>query len=119
VILAGDAAGLVDPLTGEGIAYAIESGALAAQAVADWLAAGEAGDLTGRYVAGLAGIHASLTASNRLAASMHNRFVPAALKRHLVAQERVQRKFFAILGGAAESTDLAKFNLARFLLLKR
>ena len=35
------------------------------------------------------------------------------------SQERVQRKFFAILGGTAESTDLAKFNLARYLLLRR
>lgn len=32
VLLAGDAAGLVDPLTGEGIAYALESGALAVEA---------------------------------------------------------------------------------------
>lgn len=33
VLLAGDAAGLVDPITGEGIAYAIKSGQLAAEAV--------------------------------------------------------------------------------------
>ena len=119
VILAGDAAGLVDPLTGEGIAYAIESGALAADAVADWLGQAKAGDLTTRYVSGLAQIHASLAASNHLAATMHARFVPAFVKRRLVAQPRVQRKFFAILGGQAESTDLAKFNLLRYLLLSR
>jgi len=119
VILAGDAAGLVDPLTGEGIAYAIESGALAADAVAGWLGQAKAGDLTARYVRGLAQIHASLAASNHLAATMHARFVPAFVKRRLVAQARVQRKFFAILGGQAESTDLAKFNLLRYLLLPR
>ena len=33
VLLAGDAAGLVDPVTGEGITYAIRSGQLAAQAL--------------------------------------------------------------------------------------
>ena len=119
VILAGDAAGLVDPLTGEGIAYAIESGAMAANAVADWLAEAAPGDLTARYATGLTQMHAALAASNHLAAVMHRWFVPALLKRRLVAQERVQRKFFAILGGTAESTDLAKFNLARFVLLKR
>ena len=119
VILAGDAAGLVDPLTGEGIAYAIESGALAAGKVADWLAGGKAGDLTEDYTAGLAGMHAALAASNHLASVMHQRLVPAFVKRKLVSQERVQRKFFAILGGTAESTDLAKFNLARYLLLRR
>ena len=35
VLFAGDAAGVVDPMTGEGIAQALESGVLAAHAVAD------------------------------------------------------------------------------------
>jgi flavin-dependent dehydrogenase len=35
VLLAGDAAGLADPLTGEGITAALESGAMAARAVLD------------------------------------------------------------------------------------
>ena len=35
VLLAGDAAGLVEPVTGEGIAFAIRSGRLAAQAIID------------------------------------------------------------------------------------
>lgn len=39
VLLAGDAAGLVDPITGEGIAYAMKSGALAAEAAAEAIAA--------------------------------------------------------------------------------
>jgi geranylgeranyl reductase family protein len=34
ILLAGDAAGLVNPLTGEGIRYAIQSGRLAAEAIA-------------------------------------------------------------------------------------
>jgi flavin-dependent dehydrogenase len=33
ILLAGDAAGLVDPITGEGIAYAMQSGAYAAQSI--------------------------------------------------------------------------------------
>jgi len=37
-LLAGDAAAAADPLFGEGIAYAMASGAAAAQAVADWQA---------------------------------------------------------------------------------
>ena len=36
-ILAGEAAGLVNPLTGEGIDYALESGKIAAQHVESWL----------------------------------------------------------------------------------
>lgn len=38
VVLAGDAAATADPLFGEGIAYAIVSGAAAAQTVVDWQA---------------------------------------------------------------------------------
>lgn len=40
VLLAGDAAGLVEPITGEGIAFAMQSGYFAAQAVLDAQASG-------------------------------------------------------------------------------
>lgn len=39
-LVCGDAAGLVDPLTAEGIQYAIESGTLAAEAAVDFLRSG-------------------------------------------------------------------------------
>lgn len=42
VLLAGDAAGLVSPASGEGIYYAMRSGELAADAVAEFLAQGQA-----------------------------------------------------------------------------
>ena len=48
-LLAGDAAGFVDPITGEGIGYAIESGAAAARAVAEALAAGAPDTAFSRY----------------------------------------------------------------------
>jgi geranylgeranyl reductase family protein len=47
VLFAGDAAQVVDPMTGEGIAQALESGALAARAVAT--APGDAADVRARY----------------------------------------------------------------------
>jgi flavin-dependent dehydrogenase len=40
-LLVGEAAGLVNPLTGEGIDYALESGRIAAQHAADMLARGD------------------------------------------------------------------------------
>lgn len=46
VLYVGDAAGVVDPMTGEGIAQALESGTLAAQAVA---AGGEPAAIRDRY----------------------------------------------------------------------
>jgi flavin-dependent dehydrogenase len=46
VLLAGDAAGLTNPVTGAGIASAVQSGTLAGRAAADWLA-GQADALDG------------------------------------------------------------------------
>jgi geranylgeranyl reductase family protein len=48
VLFVGDAAQVVDPMTGEGIAQALESGALAARAVAT-TATGDADDVRARY----------------------------------------------------------------------
>lgn len=50
-LLLGDAAGFVNPLTGEGIEFALESGAFAAEALAE---AAEAGDFSRRGLAGYA-----------------------------------------------------------------
>ena len=47
VLLAGDAAGVVAPASGEGIYYAMVGGQLAAQAAAEFLASGEARALAG------------------------------------------------------------------------
>jgi geranylgeranyl diphosphate/geranylgeranyl-bacteriochlorophyllide a reductase len=47
VVLAGDAAGVVAPASGEGIYYAMTGGRLAADAVAQFLATGEARALAG------------------------------------------------------------------------
>jgi geranylgeranyl reductase len=47
VLLAGDAAGVVAPASGEGIYYAMEGGRLAAEAVEDCLATGDSRALTG------------------------------------------------------------------------
>jgi len=50
IVLAGEAADLVDPLTGEGIYYALRSGELAGQAVAGFLHHGHSLDAYGRQV---------------------------------------------------------------------
>jgi len=60
VLLAGDAAGLVDPITGEGIALAMESGALAAQAAAQAIAAGAPDTALALYQPLVRPIHKSL-----------------------------------------------------------
>jgi flavin-dependent dehydrogenase len=66
-LLAGDAAGLVDPLSGEGIQNAFASGRLAAEAVAESLS-GAADDLSGYQRAVEREIEADLRVSIKLQA---------------------------------------------------
>ncbi|MGQ9513215.1 hypothetical protein [Thermodesulfitimonas sp.] len=73
VLLAGDAAGLADPFSGEGIFYALRSGLLAAEAVLKHLA--EGADLT-EYQRNIAAILLPLLASSRRLAKT---FYPAPL----------------------------------------
>ncbi len=61
VLLAGDAAGLVDPITGEGIAYALRSGQLAAQSAIAALQAGAPQSALDRYVKALKPIHRAIS----------------------------------------------------------
>lgn len=60
ILLAGDAAGLVDPITGEGIAFAMQSGQMAAQAAMDALAQDAPNTALDHYLRALIDIHRSL-----------------------------------------------------------
>src|SRR5205085_433461 len=71
VLFAGDAAGVVDPMTGEGIAQALETGALAAEAVAK---AREPDAASSRYRRSVEG---ALGRALRLAAAVQTLLGPA------------------------------------------
>jgi geranylgeranyl reductase family protein len=60
ILLAGDAAGLVDPITGEGIAHALHSGSLAAQATIAALKAGRPETALALYQQKIRPIHRGL-----------------------------------------------------------
>jgi flavin-dependent dehydrogenase len=83
-LLAGDAAGLVDPITGEGIAYAIKSGHLAAEAAARAIAIGRPETAFQGYKKALRPIHRNL----RIARVM----------RQLVFSGRYKDAFFERMG---------------------
>jgi geranylgeranyl reductase family protein len=91
VLLAGDAAGLINPITGEGIYYAVATGILAGRAAAAAVTAGRpttAGTLHRRSVQRLLGRHFRHTfAASRLAT------VPAVVDAGLRAAHRDQRVF--------------------------
>jgi flavin-dependent dehydrogenase len=91
VLLVGDAAGLVNPLTGEGIYYAVASGILAGRAAARAVAEGSpgrAGALHRAAVRGLLGRHLRHTfATSRISR------VPAVVDAGIRAAARSQRVF--------------------------
>jgi len=66
VLLCGDAAGLVDPITGEGIAYALQSGALAGHAALAALGAGKRERALRHYQDGYRAVTAAIAQANRL-----------------------------------------------------
>jgi len=115
VALVGDAAGLVDPLSGEGIHTAFLSGRLAAEAVLRFLA-GEAEDLSPYQRAVDRRLQPELTASRKLQELFH--FAPppyVALVRHsdrfwrflcqLMRGERTYLDFLRIIGPLRLAVD--------------
>jgi len=71
VLLAGDAAGLADPVTGEGISAAIESGTFAARAIVD--GGGEPERVRERYDRSLAGLRREVRVGRILARLTYER----------------------------------------------
>jgi geranylgeranyl reductase family protein len=108
VVLVGDAAGLVDPLSGEGIHTAFVSGRLATEAILGFLA-GDVGDLSSYQRAVDRCLQPELTAARKLQELFH--FAPppyVALLRHserfwrflcqLMRGERTYLDFLRIIG---------------------
>ena len=95
VLLTGDAAGLINPMTGEGIFYAVATGIHAGQAAVQAVADGRpatAGTYYDRAVRRRLGVHLKHTwAAARLAA------VPAVVEAGIVAARRDRRSFDALV----------------------
>ncbi|MCA0921907.1 NAD(P)/FAD-dependent oxidoreductase [Pseudooceanicola nanhaiensis] len=122
VLLAGDAAGLVDPFTGEGIALAMKSGQLAADSAIDALRHNHPDDALPRYRLALRPMHADLRQAILLRKLVYARplqsAIVAAFKR---PSGRLRRLTFELLGGEIEYADLSRAALRRLpgLLLRR
>jgi len=94
-LLVGDAAGLADPFTGEGIYYALRSGLLAARAIGESLAGkGEPG-LYQQLVE--EEIFPELKVAARIASLFY--FWPGFFHRFFVARTRLMDKFLSVVAG--------------------
>lgn len=113
VLLVGDAAGFVDPITGEGIALALESGALAAEA-------GVAAIHSGRPERAYAGYHMSVRPIQRALreARFWRRMIfspafrPAFLK--AFSGSSLPEQFLHLLAGEIDYPDLRRALARRF-----
>ena len=115
VLLAGDSAGLVDPITGEGIAWAMKSGAYAGQAVVAALSAGRPDRAMPLYRAELRYIHREMDAARRIRALIYSRPVrphfPRAVQRH----PAMSRGYLRLLAGEMDYADLGPKVLLRLI----
>lgn len=116
VLLAGDAAGAVDPVTGEGIAWAIDSGHRAGLAAVQALAAGDparAADLHWRAMARMRG---ELVRARLLAQVVHRPWLQARCHDLLAARPGLQKRFLDLLAGRMDYADLGLRSLMRIAL---
>ncbi|NLA57911.1 MAG: geranylgeranyl reductase family protein [Firmicutes bacterium] len=114
VLLAGDAAGLTDPLSGEGIAHALHSGSLAANHA---LAALESGDFSmAAYQTAIEEeINSQLKAAGRLAAIFYA--YPKFFSHLFTTRHEVLQWYFELVQGQREYRDV--WDLVKKLLAAR
>lgn len=106
ILLAGDAAGLVDPITGEGIALAMESGASAAEAAHAALKDDAPQTACALYRTALKPIHTSLNQARMWRMIMFPEATQGYFKKAFARGSALQMKYLELLAGEAEYSDL-------------
>ena len=115
VLLAGDAAGLVDPITGEGIGWAVHSGALAGQAAVRALAADAPGAALRHYSAALAPVLAELRRARALRGLIYARPLRHGFARMLARHPSVQARYVDLMQGRRDYADIGLGSVLRVL----
>lgn len=113
ILLAGDAAGLVDPITGEGIALAMESGAAAGEAAAAAINAKDPHTAFDLYLPRIRPIQKELTQACRWRMLMFHPATEGHFKKAFKRGSALQMKYLDLLAGEASYNDL------RWALIKR
>ncbi len=106
ILFCGDAAGLVDPITGEGIALAMESGAMAAESAATALADKAADSAYGLYLNALRPMHQSLREARLWRRLMFPKAMREVFLSAFARGTSLQGKYLRLLAGEIEYRDL-------------
>ncbi len=117
ILLAGDAAGLVDGITGEGLAYAMESGALAAETAAQVLQLGQPARATATYRKRIRYIHDELDKANRLRQFAYSDRLAGVFKEKLANSQNMRQTFFDLLDGKTTYSEVER-RISKQLLAK-
>lgn len=113
IVLVGDAAGLVDPVTGEGIALAMESGAHAGGAAAEALKLGRPEKTFALYLSRIRPIHQGLDQAKRWRLVMFPNVMQSSFKKAFRRGGSLQRKYLDLLAGDVDYSDLRSAFLRR------
>jgi geranylgeranyl reductase family protein len=113
ILLAGDAAGLVDPITGEGIAHALHSGALAADAARNALSAGTPDTALTLYSQSLRPVHNGLRHARLLRNLMFREALRPAFVRSFRNSRTLRDDYFRLMAGETDYGPLMRKTAAR------
>ncbi len=116
IIVAGDAAGLVDPITGEGIALALESGALAGKAAHDAISRGSPSSAYKCYKRSLSNIHRDLRYASAVRFFMFHWLTRGAVHNGF-ARSSVTDMYLKLLSGEIAYPTIAKWVLRKVPVL--
>lgn len=117
ILLAGDAAGFVDAITGEGIALAMESGAHAAAAAAEVINAGTPERAYDAYLPKVKPIQADLEKVRKLRVIAYGSKTRGIFKEKLATSTRLREALFEVVKGDASYADIEK-RMAKHAMVK-
>jgi geranylgeranyl reductase family protein len=106
ILLAGDAAGLVDPITGEGIALAMESGDYAARAIHKALETQSPDTAIDHYMTAIKPIHRSLGQARIWRMIMFPEATQGYFKKAFKRGNSLQRQYLQLLAGELDYHDI-------------
>ncbi|MHA6325533.1 geranylgeranyl reductase family protein [Roseivivax sp. CAU 1753] len=113
VLLVGDAAGLVDPITGEGIAYALESGRIAAEATLAALAAGAPETVLARYIRQLRPIHSAMRHARAIRPLLFQPRLRDGFIKSFMRSRTLKHDYLRMLAGETEYAEISRKLVAR------
>ncbi len=108
VLLCGDAAGLVDPITGEGIAYAMQSGYAAGNAIYQASSSNQFGEVLGIYLKSYAKITEQIKQARRWRYLIFPKIVQRPFRWAFADAGTLRRGYLQILAGKLSYNDLYK-----------